>query len=578
MTTIKTRFFISIILLTLLATALLACSSDEDNQGVFPTISPTETARPHATATFVNLSFQEETSVVDWDSVDHMYAAMRPEYTSHVDDFVHTRRYYIEAELILGDENAVISGAQRVHFTNTYDHDLSEIVFRLYPNFADMAGQVRVEHLTLNGEPIEAVYTERDTVMSIPLANGLAPNQSVEIGMGFIMVVERGLLPERFGFSSEQFQAFNWHPALSVYNPEEKTWWKNRLYAHHWDPYYGEIGLYEIKLTHSKDVLVGISGVTIDTTENSDNTITEHIVTGPMRDDFMVASPVMGKITDEVDGITVNVYFMPGGERAAEWVMETGIRSLEIFNRLFGDYPYAELDIAQTETNAGGIEYPGIILVDRNVWQNGSPNTELTTAHEVAHQWWYAMVGNNQDEAPFLDEALASFSEGIYLREAYDDNGERYNTWLQGSRDTLNNFTSNMGQDMTMYRPANSFPSSTYVGVLIYTKGRAFYGELAEMLGWDTLISGLRLYFERMQYKITNPNEILLSLEEVSGQPLGGIFLRCVGDFPGLEVTPEELRIAQDSRIFRFCNDVSTTSSSIIPDSPSTENLEVFGG
>ena len=34
--------------------------------------------------------------------------------------------------------------------------------------------------------------------------------------------------------------------------------------------------------------------------------------------------------------------------------------------------------------------------------------------HETAHQWWYSLVGNDQTRWPFLDEALAGFSEYVY--------------------------------------------------------------------------------------------------------------------------------------------------------------------
>ena len=38
--------------------------------------------------------------------------------------------------------------------------------------------------------------------------------------------------------------------------------------------------------------------------------------------------------------------------------------------------------------------------------------------HEVAHQWWYNVVGNNVIDDPWLDEALATYSYVIYLEEA----------------------------------------------------------------------------------------------------------------------------------------------------------------
>ena len=50
----------------------------------------------------------------------------------------------------------------------------------------------------------------------------------------------------------------------------------------------------------------------------------------------------------------------------------------------------------------GGSEYPGIVF---------STPDNATIAHEVAHQWFYGMVGNDQYNDPFLDESLTAFAE-----------------------------------------------------------------------------------------------------------------------------------------------------------------------
>jgi len=34
-----------------------------------------------------------------------------------------------------------------------------------------------------------------------------------------------------------------------------------------------------------------------------------------------------------------------------------------------------------------------------------------TTSHELAHEWFYSLVGNNQGRDPWLDEGLASWGE-----------------------------------------------------------------------------------------------------------------------------------------------------------------------
>ena len=40
---------------------------------------------------------------------------------------------------------------------------------------------------------------------------------------------------------------------------------------------------------------------------------------------------------------------------------------------------------------------------------------EIVVAHEVAHQWWYSLVGNDQIDEPWLDEAFAQFTTALVL-------------------------------------------------------------------------------------------------------------------------------------------------------------------
>ena len=583
----------------LFATFLVACSSDTSTSGDLPDLRATDAPRPHMTPTFIPLEAPSAITAPDWDNVDYMYAAMRPEFAEDVHLFTDTQRYYIEAELTLGTEAAVIQGAQVVRYTNNTGVVLDEIVFRLTAGINGLGAQQRVENVTVNGSPVEVRFEARETIMSVPVDEGLQPGDNVEMTMDFIFVAERGMLPGRIGWASDQFQAVNWMPVLSVYEGPEKGWFRDFLFGQDWDPYYGATGLWEIKLTHAEDIAFGISGITIDEVENGDGTVTEHIVTGPMRDNFMLASPSMGVITDYVDGIEVNVFYTVGGERAAEWVMESALRSLDIFNDKFGEYPFIQLDVAETETNAGGIEYPGIILVDTNVWLAGSPSTESVTAHEVAHQWWYSLVGNNQSRTPFLDESLASWSEVVYWRNAYDDNNQRANNAINSDRQVFAFASVNLNGDIQMWQEPNELPPGA-PGLVYYVQGTIFYAELESRLRtpaerievfftgdppatadlnitavnrsqisrhYDRSYyevtksvmsdSALSLYFDRLRYGLSHPRYILQAFEDVTGQELDSFFYEYLGPFEGLDYAQIEADSNTNSR-------TNTTDSSFI--------------
>ncbi|HUR18294.1 MAG TPA: hypothetical protein VMZ51_05070 [Acidimicrobiales bacterium] len=79
-------------------------------------------------------------------------------------------------------------------------------------------------------------------------------------------------------------------------------------------------------------------------------------------------------------------------------------RALQDLSRRYGAYPWPSYSVTVTPALSGGIEYP------MHVFQ-GPGTTSRTTPHEVAHMWFYGLVGSNQGRDPWLDEGLASFAE-----------------------------------------------------------------------------------------------------------------------------------------------------------------------
>ena len=86
---------------------------------------------------------------------------------------------------------------------------------------------------------------------------------------------------------------------------------------------------------------------------------------------------------------------------AAEVAADVGTLS-----RRFGPYPWPDLHVAVMPDQRGlGIEYPTMIFL-------GTGTAGALTTHEVAHQWFYSLVGNDQARDPVLDEGLATYAMG----------------------------------------------------------------------------------------------------------------------------------------------------------------------
>jgi hypothetical protein len=135
------------------------------------------------------------------------------------------------------------------------------------------------------------------------------------------------------------------------------------------------------------------------------------------RDYAFSASPSYKAITGYAAGVNIAVYYLNGNPYAA---LETAAQALVRFESLFGQYQWPRFVIAQTGRPSSGNEFPGIIFV-------GGPllgNREVV-AHEVAHQWWYGMAGNDQLREPWLDEGLAEFSAAYFFGDLHSYNSAR---------------------------------------------------------------------------------------------------------------------------------------------------------
>ena len=122
-----------------------------------------------------------------------------------------------------------------------------------------------------------------------------------------------------------------------------------------------------------------------------------------VRDFSFVVNPRFRLTTREVGETTLRVYTETvSGAVTAELAVEALIG----LNQAFGTYPWPDLVIA--EVGAGGgfsMEYPRAIHLTR-----GKVTDTYVLYHEVAHQWFYAQIGNDQMLEPWLDEGFADFS------------------------------------------------------------------------------------------------------------------------------------------------------------------------
>lgn len=543
----------TIVALTIVIMVLLAACGDSDSGGSgLPELQPSVTARPAVTPT--DVPEHDPLALAPpapWEDVERFKQAMRPAHANDVYEFATRDRYYVEASLVFENGVALLRGAERVRYTNNSADTLDTVVFRLYTNLAMLGGRMLIYDSLVDGAPVEPAYSQRDSVLTVPLSAPLGPGDAVEIDLQFSIAAEQGMFASYgpFGYQNDLFSAPEWYPMLSVYD-EGRGWWVERP-KDNGDAGYGASGLHETLLTVPENFVVAMSGSQIGVEFNGDGTKTLHYVSGPMRDSLVVAGPSLGVLTSYVNEATgyvgaeraddndvqVNVLYWPGDESVAADVLDMASDAMRIYGEKFGAYPFAEFDLAET-FNLTGIEYPGIIVVAERFWTRGNDFLEVIVAHEVGHQWFYSVVGNNQVTFPWMDEALTSYTEYVYMRNRYDE--RRAKLYQDANMNAYTGHLRRGNPDRVLGLPVGSYVDNDY-GVIVYTKGKLFYAELEDLLGRETFLKALQLYYARHKYGIVESRDILEALEDSSGVDLDASFLQKVGEFPGLD-TPQFCR------------------------------------
>ena len=66
-------------------------------------------------------------------------------------------------------------------------------------------------------------------------------------------------------------------------------------------------------------------------------------------------------------------------------------------------------DLQVVLTDAAGMEHTGLIM---------TPPEDFVITHELAHEWWFGVIGDDQATAPWLDEGFATYAEWKLRRTA----------------------------------------------------------------------------------------------------------------------------------------------------------------
>ncbi|HSR70265.1 MAG TPA: M1 family metallopeptidase [Acidobacteriota bacterium] len=408
----------------------------------------------------------------------------------------------------------------------------SLVVARSLP--AGEEGVPRREDFDLTGrmefiQPDDGNPNDR-SVLRVALPQPVAPGESIRVEIEFTTKIPRTFA--RTGFRGDYYFLAHWFPKLGVF--EEDGSWNCHQFIQ--TEFYSRFGDYDVKLQVPSGWTLGATGTAQSVNDNGDGTSTHHYTQQRVHGFAWVTSPRLREHLrrfqhESLPPVQMRLLIMPDHAGQEDRYFAATEAALRYYGEWFGAYPYDHVTVVDPawESGSGGMEYP-TLFTGGSRWLTplGSDRPESVTVHEMGHQFWYGVVGNNEFEHAWLDEGLNSYSQLRTQMVAYP---EVYRTrryfkgfipllfrGLPRERRTVAGESEELEKDI-MGRPSWKLGPDAY-GINSYTKPALMLLTLERYLGWDRFQKAMAAFYRQYSFGHPVAEDFFRVLGEETGEDL----------------------------------------------------------
>lgn len=227
----------------------------------------------------------------------------------------------------------------------------------------------------------------------------------------------------------------------------------------------------------------------------------------------------------EVDAIKIISYAFPEDTHAGEAAADIAVDSVSLYSELFGPLDLNLISVVEADF-LHGMEFDGLILLSRGFYMfyDDTPKNNLTiiTPHEISHQWFFHLVGNNQAMEPWLDETLATYAEVLFYERYHPD----LVSWWWENR--VDGHQPSGFVDNTIYLEGGyeAYRDS------VYLNGARFMQDLRDSIGDEAFFNFLKAYVREHRYEIATGEGFWSVLSDHTDTDLSPILEQYFSDPP----------------------------------------------
>jgi len=403
-------------------------------------------------------------------------------------------QYVMDLQLNYSSKAATVN--QTITYPNWTGETLNSLILAVEPNL--WTGGFSIQSLAVDDQPVSNYVLENlSQRLELPLPQPLPAGGTTTITISYGLILPQmqaysdpnEIRPQIYGYSERQLNLVEWYPFVVPY--ENSEW----VLHNPW--YYGEHLVYDladfdvtITFTDGTTPQIAASGAeAVSRIEGSRRFVLEAGRT------FAMSISTLFKVAQrQVGDVTVYSYYFAFYDAPGEAMLQTTVEAMQVYDDKFGPYRHKTLTAVQGDFN-DGMEYSAFYFISRdyfNLYDNTPKNyLVIIAAHETAHAWWFDAVANDQALEPWLDEALATYSERIYYETVQPD----LVSWWWGYR--YFEFQAPGYVDTTIYDGGGQRPYWDKV----YLTGARFLEALREKVGDEIFFAFLKDYYTQFAGK-----------------------------------------------------------------------------
>ncbi|NPV86347.1 MAG: hypothetical protein HPY45_10115 [Anaerolineae bacterium] len=409
-----------------------------------------------------------------------------------------TTQYDIKAKIDYKTLSLEVNEA--VIFSNKNPLPLENLLFVVEAN--QKPGMFTLNALHWEDDTSINTFTLTEDTILVPLKQALPPGRTATLAISYTLK-----LPQRqgtLGYTSRQINIADWYPVLPAYSPQSG-------WLVHPPHLVGEHLVYDIADYSVELQLINFPSETVIAAstpcERVGNTLT--FFAQQARNFTLSISSEYKKLSRNENGVLLSAYVFSEHEQAGINALNYMADAITLFSEMFHPYPRNSLTLVEWQ-NQDGMEYDGLFFLNWNYFEYapGGARSGLASmvVHETAHQWWYALVGNDPAVEPWLDEALCTYSEKLFYEQRYPE----LLSWWWDYR--IHHYKPEGAVNKTIYEFAAYRP---YVNAT-YLRGALFLEDLRNVMGEEAFFNLLSEYAKQYQGKLAKSQDFFDIAAEIS--------------------------------------------------------------